>query len=60
MKPIWTGSAPSSTFQPPIVLISISATRHEQQQDDGRAGGLHDRLVAVGMGDDHAARAAIR
>ena len=27
---------------------------HEQQHHDGRAGGLHDGLVAVGVRDNHA------
>ena len=34
--------------------------RHEQQQNHDHARALHDRLVAVGVRDDDAARAAIR
>ena len=60
MKASWTGSAPSSTLQPPIVLISSSTIVDEQQQDHDHARRLHDRLVAVGVRDHDAARAAIR
>ena len=60
MKTIWIGSAPSSRLQPPTVLISISAALTSSSSDHDHARALHDRLVAVGVGDDHAARAAVR